>query len=124
MEILWVDFFMNTVFNAAAENFDLQLYSGSPVSAVISFENPKIVASQFVETNLLTSGAFEIQMPIKYDLQTTDGHGLLYAGDTLNFAVGSTGTGITNVGKCRMFYRFREVTTLEYVGIVQSLQSA
>ncbi len=119
MEICWVDMFYNTVFNAAAEALVIQISQGGVPTAPLAFGDPNLLCevrleSQGVSTAITTA-------PIRCEMQTTDGFGVLFAGEQLHFSVAGTGTGIANAVSAKLFYRDVKVTTTELNGLIISL---
>lgn len=56
------------------------------------------------------------------DLTDGAGHGFLVATDGIFFTLISTNTGAANISTAKIFYRFKEVSLEEYIGIVQGQQ--
>lgn len=56
------------------------------------------------------------------DLTDGAGHGILVATDNIFLQVQSVATGVANVARCKILYRWKNVPMVEYVGIVQSQQ--
>lgn len=88
-------------------------------------------------TNIIGYQASELALPILHDLTDGDGHGILVASDNLHLVVDAdflsqVYTGGPNIAfsntvlqvDCEVIYRFKKVSLVEYIGIVQSQQSA
>jgi hypothetical protein len=56
------------------------------------------------------------------DLTDGAGHGYLVATDSIGVRYDSVATGVQTSCQIRLFYRFKEVSLQEYIGIVQSQQ--
>lgn len=56
------------------------------------------------------------------DLTDQAGHGILVAADNLYFGVYSAFTGVLNSYVVKLWYRWKDVSLTEYIGIVQSQQ--
>lgn len=56
------------------------------------------------------------------DLTDGDGHGILVATDNIYFQVTSNGFAGAQEQSAKLLYRFKEVSLVEYIGIVQSQQ--
>lgn len=62
------------------------------------------------------------QDPVVHDLTDGAGHGLLVASDFLFVQLGSYGMVGRCEVKCKILYRYKQVSLTEYIGIVQSQQ--
>jgi len=121
MEILWIDFWVDTKLNAADEQFEVQIVSGSKPTALLTFDDPRVIADLKFEVGLLTSGAILIPTPTRANLMTADGFGFLFPGSNFHFNVKGTSTGVTGIGRFKCYYRFVPLTTAELNGLISSL---
>jgi len=62
------------------------------------------------------------QEPYHDDLSDGAGHGTLIATDQIFFQIASSNTGAQNTAAVKVWYRWKNVSLQEYVGIVQSQQ--
>ena len=93
----------------------------------IAFQEPRLIAS--VQSRRIgaftaagTYSTIQSAYPVIQDLTDGAGHGILVATDSIFLQVQSTATSQSNVGICRIMYRFKNVSLAEYIGIVQSQQ--
>lgn len=87
-----------------------------------NYGNPRVIDVLSDQRYLTTSGTFNVQLPIIHDFTDGAGHGMLVGTDNLYIQVASASTGATNTVYCKILYRWKDVSTAEYVGIVQSQQ--
>lgn len=121
MEVLKV-IFDNTQFNTV-ETDGANLWRVSTKSfgtTGVLPTDPTVFAycNQFVK--ITTSGSVEVAGPYVFDLTDGAGHGFLVATDNIFVQINSAG--VTGTPSCKILYRWKNVTTTEYVGIVQSQQ--
>lgn len=62
-------------------------------------------------------------MPIIHDLTDGAGHGIIVATDNIYTWFGTNGMAVPEAGWVYIWYRFKEVSLEEYIGVVQSQQS-
>lgn len=62
-------------------------------------------------------------MPIIHDMTDNAGHGIIVATDQLYLFFDTVGFSNAETVFCKIYYRFKEVSLEEYIGIVQSQQS-
>lgn len=87
-----------------------------------NYGNTRVVDFARADRRLTTSGTFQGSNPVIHDLNDGAGHGFLVGTDNLYIQVQSGGTGATNSIYCKILYRWKDVSTTEYVGIVQGQQ--
>lgn len=66
--------------------------------------------------------ATAFEEPQDQDLTDGDGHGLLIATDTIFWGFNTANFSATASFNCRLMYRWKEVSLVEYIGLVQSQQ--
>jgi len=73
-----------------------------------------------------STGRVDIEFPIQIDLTDGAGHGMLVATDNLYLTIfaASATVPFTGAVTCKCMYRFKKVSLQEYIGIVQSQQTA
>jgi len=113
-----------TYLDQTADNFQWAMMVGTTPTSFPFFGQGNVLA-YYGETGLLTtSGTFKFLYPQKYSFAKNDGRGILLAVDSFQFVLDTNGSGVVNRADCKLQYRFVDVTLEEYVGIVQSQQSA
>lgn len=134
MEILKVEFGLGnsqTIVPTAATAASLRWYlttadflTTEPTSAQMS---GKVVARARIDIQAAagSAGQSAIDTIQRVDLTDGAGHGVLVATDSV--FLGTIQTGATNpstagIGTCRVLYRWKNVSLVEYIGIVQSQQ--
>lgn len=98
------------------------LTTSSSGTSATNYGNTRVIDGVDNRKFITTSGTFMESMPINHDLTDGAGHGMLVATDSVFIQVASAGTSATNVVYCKILYRWKDVSTTEYVGIVQSQQ--
>ena len=131
MEVLKVFFNMpsNGVIAAAGETYDIVSVFWSTVdfaTTATAWSDPRVFAGcQKQRLGAFTAaGTFadtEENGLIVQDLTDGAGHGVLIASDNVFMQVSSS-NGQTNAVDCKLLYRWKEVSLIEYIGIVQSQQ--
>jgi len=128
MEVLEVEYFLGTPTTPAAGN------TATFVAAVST--NPNLLATglQIAQdprtqsfwanavSTITAEGVIDQEVQHEDDLTDRAGHGVLIATDQLYFQVASTNTAQPNTVVFRLLYRMKEVSLVEYIGIVQSQQ--
>jgi len=120
-ELLYVDAFVDTIFNAANERIAMEVTQGTAPAAALTLSDTRTISAVAVEFSLATTGGSHFVMPLRYNLQSQDGFGFLFAGEQLHFNIISAGTGLSNVVSFRVAYRDVRVTTEELNGLIISL---
>lgn len=124
MEILYIDVVINTTLNAAAESVLTQFVIGTTPTGALAFQDPRVFAHKQIFNFFVTSGMYALEMPLRIDLTTQDGFGFLLASDSFHVIIDGTATGVVNVVRWKMFYRFVNIPLAEFIGIVQSTQQS
>jgi len=91
-------------------------------AAAAAFNNPKIFAMFSTVYRITTSGAVQINRQDGIDLTDGAGHGIIIATDQFWAQVDSGTTSLANAVSFKFLYRFKNVTYVEYIGVVQSQQ--
>lgn len=88
-----------------------------------AIQDPRTLADSFKFVFLFTNvGMTEFPAETQVDLTDAAGHGVLVATDNLYFNLITQNTGSLNQAVVRLEYRWKEVSLVEYIGIVQSQQ--
>ena len=131
MEILkiWADMPIQDLENAAVTTRSciLALTTYDPSTAAVSFADPRCLAMFRHEIrNAFTAagtGILDIQEdPREMDLTDGAGHGMLVATDNIYLQGQSAGFTAAVRFNWKILYRFKRVSLVEYIGIVQSQQ--
>lgn len=129
IELLWCQFYdLNAVFpgagNVATTVAGVTTNVVAPLTQEAAIGDPKHLSVW--NHKLYTIGAAanvgELTCFFEEDLTDGAGHGLLVASDALYFFLYSIATGQARHFMWRLGYRFKEVSLVEYIGIVQSQQ--
>ncbi len=124
MELLWLDTDLSTTLNAAAEQVNVNFMIGSTPTAFVQYNDPRVFALRGVQMQLLTSGAVAVNDPVRFEMQSADGFGYLLASDSFHVSIQGTATGVANIVRWKLFYRFVDIPLSEFVGLVQSTQQS
>lgn len=133
MEILklWVDYPSLDADAAAATDrtmrFSVSTTSSGGTPAVLSLDNPRVlIAVQTQLRNAFTAagtGMLENSFqPQEIDFTDGAGHGVLVATDNIFIQATTLGQAAASTFRFKFLYRFKEVSLVEYIGIVQSQQ--
>lgn len=116
IELLKIWFDLTPGDGATASNRNVQLSTTSQ-AALIQLNDPDLIAKWSDAIVITTSGLFNPVMPAVLDFTDSAGHGLIIATETLHF--GLIGTSQTNplTARMRMFYRFKNISVDEFVGL-------
>ncbi len=126
MELLWIDVYFSITLLSSQQSCDFGWSLGTLPSEFKSISNPLTIFTVSLETqgtqqqvqNIATIGI--VTRPIRYNFQDANGHGYLMATDTYNvYATRVTAEGRATID-FRMYYRFIDISLVEYIGIVQS----
>lgn len=130
MEVLWIEWYVQSpisIFTATGSTVVWQFQLGQrPNTFLPGFDDPRVFAGS-IEALLRTdapqsSGMFINRYPQVFDLQDKEGNGYILASDSFNVSVVLTPKIDGNFSFAwRLFYRFIEIPTLEFVGVLQSL---
>jgi len=122
MEILKVAWFLTSapaeVDNSITGFLTTKAYSSAPPTT----DGPVI---DHIRRNLLltTSGEVFAEWPIVHDLTDGAGHGILIGTDNLYLHCGSSTTSLANTLVAWIYFRWKNVSLPEYIGMVQSQQN-
>jgi len=128
MEVLRVKFVASNLIasSAAATQHELAIaLTTKTFAAAVTFAEPTCFAFyQKTNVNAFTAGgtgllANEVE-PYDYDCTDGSGHGFLVASDNIFLQIASVATGVANAAQVKIYYRWKDVSIQEYVGIVQS----
>lgn len=110
--------------DAAETDSDIRVFltTSSFGTTAINYGNTRIIDAVGQLKYITTSGSFNDVLPIVHDLNDGAGHGFLVATDNIYIQIASGSTGATNTVYCKVLYRWKDVSTTEYVGIVQGQQ--
>jgi hypothetical protein len=127
MEILAIDWTRDTVLVGAESLTYCTLSTANNVQAITAADtsapslNPTIVDSYMERSAEFTAVGIEYRIyPVKHQMNDGAGHGILVATDNLYLTVQSDNSGEVQKFTAKIFYRFKNVTLTEYIGIVQS----
>lgn len=128
---LWVDHPPIDVDNAAATNrnttFSMSTVSSGATPAITTLDNPRGLAfSQYTTRNAFTAaGTGMLQSttePLEWDFTDGAGHGILVATDNIFIQANTANQTAASTFRWKLSYRFKKVSLVEYIGIVQSQQ--
>jgi len=125
IELLSVEFtFLITGFAAAVQSIYAYVATTgeTPPNITQALLGTRTVCDAFFQYVFAAGGAGDIPGEKDIDLTDQAGHGRLIASDTIFVGLMSTGTNAANNVVCKLWYRWKEVTLTEYIGIVQSQQ--
>lgn len=129
MEILWVDWFLldSGVPLVQSTVQAILTTNQQPSTGInIAISDPRNISIFRIMTNTGTAsnaGFQTFDYRYKDVLHDGAGHGLLVATDAMNINIQSASTTLINKLVCRIGYRWKEVSLVEYIGIVQSQQT-
>jgi len=116
IEALWVEWQVPAGSQAAADGVDMQLTTSSQ-AALVTLNDPDILARYSDVVAFTTSGATRTQLIVKQDLTDGAGHGLIVATNAIFIGViGSSQSGALTA-RCRLAYRFKNVSLQEFIGL-------
>lgn len=98
------------------------LTTSSQGTTASNFGNTRIIDMVIRTIAITTSGQIDDQGIICHDLTDGAGHGILVGTDNIYLQIGSSTTSATNIVYAKILYRWKDVSTTEYVGIVQGQQ--
>ena len=106
--------------------FSLFLQTRDNGTTTVTPDDPSnIMAVETRNTGAFTAGgtyALQDNNPVEIDMTDGMGHGVLVATDNLFLQASSANLDAAGVGRIRILYRWKNVSIIEYVGIVQSQQ--
>jgi len=91
-------------------------------TAAQTYGSTRVIDALLERMGITTSGTFDHVQPICHDLTDGAGHGFLVATDNIFLQLNSVTTGQTLSCNVKILYRWKDVSTTEYVGIVQGQQ--
>lgn len=119
IEILKVYFFWDSTLIETDNTCSAYLSTKNFGTTSTTFSEPTVFAAMKRELCLTTSGQAINNHPVTFDLTDGAGHGFLVATDNIYVQTQSANTAQANTVRVKILYRFKQVGTLEYVGIVQ-----
>ncbi len=128
MEFLAIDYYqLNQTINPANNNVNLLCVTTSPAIAPnlsAALQDPRLLDAwlKMITAPAVVADTYDIKAENYQDLTDKAGHGILVAADNLYFGVYSAATAATNAYVLKLWYRWKEVSLTEYIGIVQSQQ--
>lgn len=125
IEILWVEFnFIIAGVAAATQSLYMNITTDPNTPATIpdALQGTRNIAEYYMIYSYSAGASIVYPMNKEVDLTDGAGHGILVATDQLYANIMSTNTNAANQGVIRFGYRFKEVSLVEYIGIVQSQQ--
>lgn len=132
IELLWIDYYWAnaSIVNNATTLGILATVTTNPLVATTQLEalqDPRLLDAWFNRLHNFgplnaSTGWGNIQAENYNDLTDQAGHGILVASDTLYFGLYSGATSQGNQMVFKVGYRFKDVSLVEYIGIVQSQQ--
>ncbi len=124
MELLWVEvLFPSIVMGTITANYTLQMVIGIVPAIILPFNNPRVFVEKRLDMHIFAaSGGGLTEMPLRYNMESSDGHGFLLAAESFHVSLFTAGTAIVNTGEWRMYYRFIDIPLSEFIGLVQSTQ--
>lgn len=128
VELLGVDYYhyANNI-NAGGANQNLITITTAPTvfpSLPAAILDPRNIDAWFriLVAPAVITDTYNVETENYQDLTDSAGHGILVASDNIYVGVYSNATFGTNGYIVKLFYRWKEVTLTEYIGIVQSQQ--
>lgn len=106
----------------ADNNLSVVLSTSSFGTTTASFSNTRIIDIITRQIAITTSGQVVEYPVVIHDLTDGAGHGILIGTDNLYLQISSASTGGAVAAACKILYRWKDVSTTEYVGIVQGQQ--
>lgn len=129
IELLAVDYYrLTTSYNASTVSSWLVALTTSPslkTSSLAALQDPQLLEawySQLVTPAGAVNEPFQVETDRWQDLTDQAGHGVLVASDFINVGFYTSATGAPNVCVLKLYYRWKDVSLTEYIGIVQSQQ--
>lgn len=124
---LYVDFPAVDADNAAATNRSMQFsLSTVSTSGIQLLDNPRSLAAITYDLrNAFTAagtGTLDNKSDFSWDFTDGAGHGVLVATDNIFVAATTAGQTGASTFRFKILYRFKRVSLVEYIGIVQSQQ--
>lgn len=113
--------------NPHGSTFSISTTSSGATPAIVTLDNPRGLAfAQHVVRNAFTAAGSAlldiVNDTVEIDLTDGAGHGVLVATDNLFVQFTTVGFNAVNAAAFKILYRFKRVSLVEYIGIVQSQQ--
>lgn len=126
IELLSVEYFrVQEQVTNGADNISLCVLTTN-ASAFSSFalalQDPRVLSCAFTGIYAAAATTIDYKKYFYDDLTDQAGHGILLASDTLYIAAYSSGKAIADAYAVKVNYRWKDVSLVEYIGIVQSEQ--
>lgn len=127
MEFLAIDYYkLNQAFPVNTGVTDLITVTTNPTAfgtPLAALQDGRLIDAWLNYHNLLSvSGYLDVETHHYSDLTDQAGHGILVATDNLYLGVYSIASALANQYVVKIWYRWKEVSLSEYIGIVQSQQ--
>lgn len=122
LEILAVKFNWRTAVLVASSRIAVFVSTASFGTTSTNYGKPRVFSCFANDIDLVTSGATIQTFPKEDDLEDSAGHGFLVATDQIFIQCVSANTAATNIVDVKFYYRWKNVTLAEYIGIVQGQQ--
>jgi len=121
MELLYVDIdWFGSPLTTGGDLVQIEFLIGSAPTALVGWDDPRVFAFQRYSCDYVTSGGSASTFPKRYSFQEQNGFGYLLASDAFNVSIQGTSLDSASGIRWKLFYRFVDITTDEFVGIVQS----
>ena len=122
LEILAVKYNHRNVGLVAGSRVNVFISTASFGTTATTYGEPRVFSCWANDIDLVTSGSTSTQFPFEDDLEDSAGHGFLVATDQIFIQCATTSTSATNIVDVKFYYRWKNVTLAEYIGIVQGQQ--
>ena len=124
IEVLWIDMWFGSFVMNALDEFAVVSFSQGDSTSRTTEALPSdgdYMASIKPVLHLATNGGGILTMPLRFNLQGTDGFGYLVAADKMTVYMTTAGQANASTLRFQMTYRFVDVPVEEYIGIVSSI---
>jgi len=122
MEVLKVYWSLPAGIDTADNSIRVFLSTSSNGATALDFGNTRVFAATGRVVMFNVDGTFTHNVIYETDLTDGGAHGVLIGTDNIYMQVTSSATGLTNTVFAKILYRWKDVSTIEYVGIVQGQQ--
>lgn len=116
IELLWAWLDLQTNAGATGDGRDVILATTSQ-TALQTLQNPDVLFKYNDLITITTSGLYVEQNPHVFDFRDGAGHGIIVATENLYLGVIGTSQTATQTARCRIFYRFKNISIDEFVGL-------
>jgi len=124
MELLFIDVTILTLLSQPGDSAQFGWTIGSLPEFFKHLDDPLCIFTKTLQALGNPTGTGETMpmftMPFRYDFQDANGHGYLLATDSFNVQAERTNSNVQQIFEYRMYYRFIDISLVEYIGIVQS----